>query len=55
MNQSASIVPISKTPVKKMLTPEEQKFVDLIANIFVNSVIKKAYEKKGHPVPEVQQ
>lgn len=55
MNQSASIIPISKTPVKRMLTPQEQKFVDLVANIFVNSVIRKAYEKKGNPVPEVQQ
>lgn len=55
MNQSASILPISNTPVKRMLTPEEQKFVDLVANIFVNSVIRKAYEKEGHPVPEVQQ
>lgn len=55
MNQTASIVPISKTPVKRMLTQQEQKFVDLVANIFVNTVIRKAYEKKGHQVLEVQQ
>jgi hypothetical protein len=55
MSQTAAIVPISQTPVKRMLSPQEQKFVDLIANIFVNSVIKKAYEKKGNQVPAVQQ
>jgi predicted transcriptional regulator len=51
MNQAAVIKPISDSKVKQLLSPQELKLVNLIANIVVNSTIT-AYET-GNKVPKV--
>ncbi len=54
MSEAATIIPMSKTPVKVMLSAEEEKLLALLAKIIANSVNKK-YEKMRHPLPPVQQ
>ena len=46
MNHPATILPIS-TPVKPMLSPEVQNFVNFMANIIVEQSIKQANEKRN--------
>lgn len=47
MNQAASIAPIPlQPPVKQMLSPEESKLVNLIANAIVDYSINLAYENQ---------
>lgn len=45
MNQTASILPL-QSPVKQMLSPEESKLVNLIANAIVDYSIKEVYENQ---------
>ncbi len=46
MNQPATIFPIT-APVKTMLSPEVQNFVNFMANIIVEQSIKQANEKRS--------
>ncbi len=41
------------SPVQEVLTPEEKRLVDLLAEIFSDHVIKTAHEQeKSNPLPE---
>ncbi len=51
MPNEATILPL-QSPVKQMLSPQEQKLSKLIAQIIVNSTIKLANEK-GNTLPTV--
>ncbi len=42
MQQSATILPIRSVPPVEVISPEEKLLLDLLAEIFVNSIIPTA-------------
>lgn len=53
--KQAAVQNMQSAKVKQLLSPEENKVVHLLANIFVNHVFKTAYEqKKSYQVPADQ-